>query len=196
MATATEAPAAIQAETEPPDTIYRLTVDEYERIGEFLDNSRVELLDGLLVKKMTKNPPHVVSCARAGDALSHFKGWYPRSQDPIRLPPSNEPEPDVALVRGKRDDYRDHHPGAADVALVVEVADTTLEKDRRKAFVYAASGIPVYWLVNLVARRVEVYTGPGADGYLSRVDRKPGEQLDVIIDGKTVGQIAVDDLLP
>jgi hypothetical protein len=73
-----------------------------------------------------------------------------------------EPEPDVAIVRGRLEDYSDRHPGPADVWLVIEVADTTLVTDRFKAQLYAEAGIPVYWIVNLLERVVEVYQDPSS----------------------------------
>ena len=88
------------------------------------------------------------------------------------------------------------HPGAADVALVVEVADSSLAEDRKMAAIYGGAGVPVYWIVNLVDRQVEVYTDPGIGGYATRTDFRPGQQVPVVIDGREVGQIAVDDILP
>ncbi len=180
------------------ETLYRLTVEEYEQIAGFLDDDRVELIDGYLVKKMTKNPPHVIGCARALAALTRTApaGWYCRPGEPVRLGLRNEPEPDVSLARGTVDDYSDGHPGPADVALVVEVSDTTLPKDRRRKRTYGPAGIPVYWIANLNERVVEVYTGPGPDGYASQTDYTPGMDVPLFIDGVIVGHIAVDELLP
>ena len=183
---------------DPTETLYRFTVEEYEQIAGFLDDDRVELIDGYLVKKMTKNPPHVIGCARTLATLARTApaGWHGRPGEPVRVGRRTEPEPDVSLARGTVDDYLNGHPGGADVALVVEVADTTLAKDRRRKRVYGPAGIPVYWIVNLNGRRVEVYTGPGPDGYASRTDYVPGMNVPLVIDGTIVGHIAVDDLLP
>ena len=180
------------------ETLYRLTVEEYEQIAGFLDDDRVELIDGYLVKKMVKNPPHVVACARIRAALARIApaGWHTRPGEPIRIAGRTEPEPDVALARGVIDDYEPRHPEPGDIALVVEVADTTLAKDRRRRRTYGPAGIPVYWIVNLASRRVEVYTGPSPDGYAQRVDYAPGAAIPLVIDGETVGQFAVADILP
>lgn len=70
---------------------------------------------------------------------------------------NSEPEPDVAIVRGRLDDFSSRHPGPNDVSLVVEVADKTLVTDRFKAQLYAGAGIPVYWIVNLSERAIEVF---------------------------------------
>jgi Uma2 family endonuclease len=179
------------------ETLYRLTAAEYEQIAGFLDDDRVELIDGFLVKKMGKNPPHVVVCARLVAALAQFAavGWYTRPGEPVRVGRRTEPEPDAALARGTFEDYANRHPEPADVALVAEVADTTLAKDRRRKRTYGPVGIPVYWIVNINSGQIEVYTNPTPDGYASRVDRGRGEHVEVVIDGKVIGRIAVDDIV-
>jgi Uma2 family endonuclease len=184
-----------------PSPLYRMSLDRYEAMvdsGLFTKRDRLHLINGLLVAKMTKNPPHVVACDLTRAALDGLSlaGWFTRVGDPVRLPPDSEPEPDVSLVRGTIRDYTRRHPGPADVALVVEVADSSLAEDHGMAGVYATAGIPVYWIVNLVNRQIEVYTAPRAGGYAAPVIYRPGNHVPVVVDGKTVGQIAVDDLLP
>ena len=101
------------------------------------------------------------------------------------------------MVRGTRDDYLERHPEPEDVALLVEVADSSLDRDQgQKLLAYAKGAYPVYWIVNLVDRQVEVYSDPTPDGYQSRVDFKPGQDFPVIIEGVEVGRIRVDDILP
>ena len=85
-------------------------------------------------------------------------GWTSRKEEPVRIPPHDEPEPDGAIVRGSDADYRHRLPEATDVGLLVEIAAKTVIPDRRQANLYGRSGIPVYWIVNLVDRQVEVYT--------------------------------------
>jgi Uma2 family endonuclease len=181
----------------------RITLDEYERmveVGAFDDLEPIELLDGELVAKMTQNPPHCVSDDACGDELARVlpAGWYIRPAKPVRLPPQDsEPEPDRCVVRGSRRDYETRHPGPSDVAIVVEVADTTLAKDRgRKLRGYATAGIPVYWIVNLIDDQVEVYTEPQPGAYGAREDYRRGQLIPVIVAGKQFGEIAVDDILP
>ena len=100
-------------------------------------------------------------------------------------------------MRGTIRDYEDRQPGPDDILLLVEVADSSLADDRQLAtWVYGPAGIPVYWIVNLVHRQVEVYTDPGPDGYRSRVVFADGQSVPVVIDGHPLGQIAVADLLP
>jgi Uma2 family endonuclease len=179
--------------------VYRMTVDEYERMNGALDNDRVELIDGYLVTKMGKKPPHVW----AVDSIEEFlrprlsaARWCLRRESPVRIPKFDEPEPDLVLARGSRKSYRRRHPEPADVALVIEVSDTTYPRDRgEKWAAYARAGIPVYWIVNLLQRRIEVYTKPERTGYQSRQDYHPGDVVPLVIGGRRRGQIAVDEIL-
>jgi len=99
-------------------------------------------------------------------------------QNPVRLSDFSEPEPDVALLRPRPDLYRARKPRAEDVLLLVEVADTSLDYDRRtKLPRYAAAGIPEVWIVNLVDQRVEVYRDPRPDGYATHTVHARGDSL-------------------
>jgi Uma2 family endonuclease len=184
-----------------PLPLYRLSVEQYHqmaRAGILTDGAPVELIRGLLVQKMTKHPPHSIATRLTRRALEGVvpPGWFVDSQEPITLSDS-EPEPDVFVFREACATDTTRHPGAADVALVVEVADSSLAYDRgTKRELYASSGIPVYWIVNLIDHRLEVYTGPQGDDYASRADLAPGDRVAVVIAGQTVGQITVSDLLP
>ncbi len=105
------------------------------------------------------------------------------------------------IVRGSRRDYHEGSPGPGDVALVVEVADSSLARDRsRKKRLYARSGYSVYWLINLVNRQVEIYTDPTGPveepDYLHRQDFGPDDMIPLVIEGREVGRLAVRDLLP
>ena len=194
MSTITSTPSPPLASPE----VYRFTVDEYERMAEVLDGCRVELIDGYLVRKMPKKPPHIWAVMCIVEAMPSLlpPGWTWRKEDPVRIPAFDEPEPDVAVLRGSAKDFRNRIPDASDVALLVEVAETTLARDRgQKLAAYARSAVAVYWIVNLVDRQVEVYTGPGPDGYASRVDFIAGQHVPVVIDGVEVGRIAVSDML-
>jgi Uma2 family endonuclease len=91
-----------------------------------------------------------------------------RCQDPISLPNHSEPEPDIAIVRLRSDDYVDSHPAPADIILVIEVADSSIKFDREtKAPLYAAAGISEYWIVNLIDNRLEIYRQPEGAIYAS-----------------------------
>ena len=162
----------------------------------------MELLDGWLVPKMTKKPPHSIATGRAYRVLDRNvpTGWHVRSQDAITLATS-EPEPDAAVVRGADGDYLDHHPGPGDVALIVEVSDISLKRDwTLKKRLYAQAGIPVYWIVNLVDRRLEVFTDPSAatDPPDYRQHRAFGEaeEASLVIEGREAARVAVATILP
>ena len=184
----------------PEGLIWRLSVSQYHemiRTGILTADDPVELLAGWLFYKMPKKPPHRIATRLAQDLLKAVvpAGWYVDSQEPITLGDS-EPEPDVMVVRGDTRQYRDRHPGAEDVALVVEVADSTIERDRGiKKEMYARAGIPVYWIINLVERLIEVYEKPVGSDYTSRRDY-PADSVPVIVEGREVGRILVSALLP
>jgi len=138
---------------------------EYERLvetGVFTPGDRVELIDGLLVVAEPQSSPHYTAIRLVERVLAHAfgAGWEVRTQAPIALDETSEPEPDVAVVRGDVRDYAAAHP--ADPVLVVEVALTSLLVDREhKASLYARAGRPEYWIVNLVDRVLEVHREPG-----------------------------------
>jgi Uma2 family endonuclease len=168
------------------------------KCGAFSDHDRFHLINGLLVEKITLHDPHATADELSGRALDRVipLGWHVRAGKPIRLPPDSKPEPDRSVVRGEVRDYRDNSPGAGDVGLVLEVSVSSLADDRKQATVYAASGIPHYWIVNVRERTVEVYLDPTNSGYRVRTDSATGERVPVILDRVTVGEVAVDDLLP
>jgi Uma2 family endonuclease len=143
---------------------YRFTPDQFEQLGRLglFDHLRVELIAGEIVQMPPVGPEHSVGKTYTASAWQRRKQpkWHVRVDDPLRLGDS-EPVPDVAIVPGKPSDYRTHHPTTA--LLVIEIADTSLEYDRtEKMSLYAAAGIPEYWIVNLVERCVEVYREPVA----------------------------------
>ena len=125
-------------------------------------------------------------------------GWYVRGQAHPDPQPGrdSEPEPAQSVVRGAIRDYSRRSPGPADVALVVEVSDSSLDDDRKQSETYGRAGIPFYWIVNLVNGQVEVFSKPGPSGYQSLDVLAPGHVLTVIIDGVEVGQVPVADILP
>jgi hypothetical protein len=189
----------------PTDFIWRLSVDQYHemiRAGILTDDDPVELLEGWLVYKMPKNPPHRIATRLTRASLERIivAGWYVESQEPITTEDS-EPEPDVGVVRGDTRQYMDRHPGPQDLALVVEVSEATLQRDRGwKKRLYAQANIPVYWIVNLIDRQVEVYTDPTGPAeqpdYRQRQIYQATDAVPVVIDGREIGRIAVCELLP
>jgi Uma2 family endonuclease len=189
----------------PPEPIKRISVEQYHaiiRAGVFDDDDPIELLEGWLVEKMPKKPPHSVATGLLSDALAPLlpAGWHLITQEPITTRDS-EPEPDIGVVRGKRREYVDRHPQPKDVGLVVEVADATLARDRGvKKTIYARAGIPIYWIVNLVDRCVEIYSDPTGQAkkpdYRQRQIFGLRDSVPLVLDGEEIGRQKVKLLLP
>jgi Uma2 family endonuclease len=184
--------------------LYRFNVEQYEKmveIGLLTSEDRVELIEGLLVQKMTQHPPHAVAIDYTMDALRPLlpEGWRLREQKPIKLSDS-EPEPDLIIVRGPLRRYETRHPRPADIAVVIEIADTTLEGDRRdKGRMYARARIPIYWIINLNERQIEVYAEPKggkSPAYRRRTDFLIDAKVPLVIEGSEMGSVSVGDLLP
>lgn len=169
----------VYGERVPPETVRGLKRSEYERLavtGVF-ESERVELLYGAIVRMSAKGPTHeavierlneaLVVLALAGRASVRIQCAFAASDD-------SEPEPDVAVVPRKA--YDEAPPSSAH--LLIEVAESSLRLDRTtKAKLYAESGVPEYWVVNLVDRRVEVYTEPARGEYTRVTPMRPGEVL-------------------
>lgn len=205
MSIALREPTVSEPEAEFAPGMYRLSVEQYldmARMGILTTDDRVELLEGVLVAKMTKYPPHVLSTRLIMNALEGVvpAGWFVAKEDPIATSDS-VPEPDCAVVRGTIRDYASRHPGSGEMAMVVEVADSSLGRDRGfKRRIYARAAIPIYWLANLVESRIEVYSDP--TGPASKPEYRavqvfgPDDAIPVVIDGREVARLAVRDLLP
>lgn len=200
-------PAAPPASVVDPEfgPLFRMSVEQYLeaiRVGIFTADDKAELLEGVLVAKMGRKPPHVFATRRVFARLAALlpAGWFVAKEDPFQSSDS-VPEPDGMILRGTDEDYRDRYPTAADVPLIVEVAESSLARDRGvKRRAYARAGLPTYWLVELVARQVEVYTDPSGPAevpdYRTKHTLGPDDELTVVLDGREVGRIAVRDILP
>ena len=208
MATVTETeatPESLEAlpREYPP---HHLTVERFERMvnaGIFGDKSPIFLWHGRLVEKMTKGDPHIFSVLALSKILDRLlpEGWHTWPESPVRVGDDGMPEPDLSIVRGRPRDYLGRKPSVQDTALLIEVADSSLAIDSGDVLrTFAVEGFPVYWIVNIPKRRVEVYrepTGPSdRPGYQSCHHFGPGERVPVVLDGHEVGEIAVDDFLP
>jgi len=184
---------------------HRFTVDEYHKlieVGILTENDRLELIDGYLVEKMPHDPIHDGTLQKVNRRLLRLlpPGWEARVQMAITLSRS-EPEPDLAIVRESTDLYMSRHPSGQDFGIVIEVSNSSLDSDRDdKIPMYARDGIPVYWIVNLVHRQVEVYEQPtGASPsptYGLQKIYKSGDSISFVLGGVNVGTVAVVDLLP
>jgi Uma2 family endonuclease len=183
---------------------YRLSVTQFHQMiqsGVLGEKDRIELLEGFLVPIMPPNPPHSTAVSRTNRTLTRLlpDTWHLRSEQPLTLSDS-QPQPDFAIVRGDFSAYATRHPGPVDAGLVVEVADSSLDEDRDDmGRIYSRSNLPVYWIVNVNDRQVEVYTDPRpADpvpSYATRTDYRSGASVPLVLDGQAVAQIPVGDLL-
>jgi len=183
----------------------RFSVSEYHKlieIGLLTENDNLELLEGCLVLKMARNTPHAgtVDLLKASLAAVMPVGWMLRIQQAITLNDS-EPEPDLAIVRGNPRAYLTGHPEPPDVGVIIEVSDASLSGDRAdKGRIYARSALPVYWIINLVERQIEVYTHPSGPTalpvYAQRADFQRADRIPLIVAGLTLATFPVSDLLP
>jgi Uma2 family endonuclease len=161
------------------------TVDEYYRLsdaGILTEDDRVELIEGKIVEMSPIGSLHAACVKRLNTLMSRGVGTgaIVSVQDPIRLDDYSEPQPDVVLVRPRDDFYAEQHPGAEDVLLLVEVADSSEEYDRRvKVPLYASAGVPEVWVVNLNRNVIEVYSNPVGGDYVEQREARPGERIEV-----------------
>jgi Uma2 family endonuclease len=189
----------------PTEPIWRISVERYHEMieaGVLTEDDPVELLEGLLVEKTSKTQRHVFTTHRTRKSLERLApvGWFVNIHDPVTTSDS-EPEPDLSIVRGELRQYQTRHPGAQDLALVVEVSDSSLQRDRTiKLRLYARAMIPIYWIVNLVEGHIETYTDPTGPeekpSYRQRSDYGPADEVPFLIEGREIGRIAVREVLP
>jgi Uma2 family endonuclease len=150
---------------------HRITVDEYYRmveVGLLAPEARVELIDGVIIDMVPIGSRHAGTVTRLDRLLSRAVGdrAIVRVQQPVRLSRSSEPQPDVSLLRPRRDDYTRAHPRAEDTLLVIEASETTLRYDREvKVPLYARHGIPEVWTIDLVGEQIHFFRSPGAGKY-------------------------------
>ena len=183
----------------------RWTRAEYDRLidrGAFGPGDRIELLGGVLVCREPQGSAHATAIRMAEEALrgAFGAGWDVRVQLPVALDEESEPEPDVSVVPGTFRDYRLGHP--ARVALIVEIAESSLAADRReKGSLYARAGLADYWIVDLIDHVLEVHREPAVDSqapygwrYASLATLRPGETATPL--AAPGAPIPVSDLIP
>jgi Uma2 family endonuclease len=147
------------------------TTEEYHRLlqaGILREDDRVELIEGEILEMSPIGSRHAAAVKRLNHLFHELlKGKALLGvQDPVRLGPYSEPQPDLTLLRPRPDFYRESHPGPEDVLFLVEVMDTSQAYDREvKLPLYAKAGIPEVWLVDLEAHRLEVYRKPTPEGF-------------------------------
>lgn len=198
---AEEAPDT-EAEWTPPP--YRWTREQFYQMGDLglFEGRRVILLEGEILARPPIGPSHQSSNSLTADALrlAFGEGFFVREQAPFDVGTATDPEPDIAVIRGKVRDYVAAHPSEA--ALIAEISVSTLIYDRGdKASLYARAGIDDYWIINPVEQQVEVYRQPVPDsgkrygfGYQEVAVYKTGESIIPL--AKPNVPIAVADLLP
>jgi len=190
------------ASTPPSDVrLARLSVETYHAMigaGIFTENDRVELIEGWLIEHMPKYPPHKFSTKRLYDHLLKLlpSGWQVYAQEAVTLATS-EPEPDIQIVKGTQDEYTVRHAAPGDIALIIEVSDSTLMFDKgRKKRMYARAGIPLYGVLNLIDRQFELYSNPDNGDYQTVVVYAADQAFPVVIDGQHIGSQSVSAVLP
>lgn len=164
----------------PPDAAYaplRITAAQFAanaEAGVYPPGRKVELLDGVVVlrdaRARSSDPPsdvgpqHSLLTKRARkilEPLAEAAGAIYRDSEPVLLPPYNGPQPDGAIVAGTDEDYAHRQPESGDVLLLLEVADSSYRNDSTtKVRIYAETGVPVYWLLRVPTRTLEVFTDP------------------------------------
>jgi hypothetical protein len=187
---------------------YRFEVRQLRRMmaAGIFDDQKVELVAGKIYV-MTDLPPHTFAVWRFLKALLAMFAeaeWTVRGEQPILIGRYWAPKPDIVVLRGSDEIYATRHPRPRDLALLIEVSDTTYHRDRgRKWRRYAAAGIPVYMIVRLKGpdTLVEVWTGPTGRGRAARYSdvvrytARAGESVPIEVDGGERGQVAVADLI-
>jgi Uma2 family endonuclease len=200
----------LQDATEGRAIVHPWTVDLYHHAmaeGWLEESGAFELLDGFIVRKdrakagedlVTIGDRHRLAVQRLVKLAARFEplGHTLQVQQPIQLPPTNEPEPDASVIRGIDDDYRNGPPGAANVTCVIEVADNSLPRDLGvKLQMYARAGIGLYVVVDLVNDVVRDHRQPSGDAYQAMVSLRAGDDLELSA-GEHGVSIPVRQLLP
>ena len=183
-----------------PEELYTWVVSDYHQMiesGILTPNCPVELLEGRIIRMSPQRPFHASSVHRTNKYLSKLLGNRAevRIQSPITLGDDSEPEPDIAVVSTDINEYADRHPAPKDIYLSIEVADTTLTKDRQlKSRIYAKNLVPEYWILDLQNRQVYIYRSPAGDKYQIELVLKSQESTSIQAFPDLT--IMLDDLFP
>jgi Uma2 family endonuclease len=196
-----------------PERLVRLNVDQYAAMipaGVIAEGAPIELLNGIMRWKnraaageplRTIGKRHEIAVNELHKLLTillQHAHCFVQVQSPISLSPIDEPEPDLCVVLGSPRDERPRHPTPEEITLVVEVADSSLDYDcGEKLEAYALAGVPEYWVVNLIDRRVEVYRqpDPASGRYLDRTEHGVDETLSIPLPGDETYLIEVERFL-
>ncbi len=175
------------------------TLEQYHSMvdaGVLNENDRVELLYGKIVPKSPIGRYHAACVSNIQEffILSLGKKFAWRAQNPVSMLDNSEPEPDFVIAKYDKDKYAAGHPTEDDIIVLMEVSDSTLDKDREhKLPIYAEGGVQEYWIINLVERQFEVYTCLSEDGtYGNKAIHPEGSSFEHSV----LGSIDVSELLP
>ncbi|MEM8584662.1 MAG: Uma2 family endonuclease [Bacteroidota bacterium] len=190
---------AVRHETDLLNLQHHWTIADYHRMieaGILTERDKVELLDGKIIKMSPKGRLHSACISRLNKfCIKQLSDHYEcRPEQPINFLDISEPEPDYVIARLDMNSYVDGHPGAEDIHLIIEVADSSLAIDRgSKLKNYAAANILEYWIINLVDAQIEVYTEPNAKKmtYDEVVIFKEGSSFE----HELLGKVVVGDLV-
>lgn len=177
-------------------TYHQWTVADYHKLAEvgLLSDKRVELISGEIIDMSPIGKMHAATVKAVAKFFWNIIGDKAilSVQDPVTISEYSEPEPDLAILKPNDTFYAEQLPKASDVLLIVEVADTTLNKDRQvKIPLYAEALIPEYWIINLNDKVLERYTEPKAGEYVLRRLYRKGDSLE----SELLGKVPVDAIL-
>ena len=184
--------------TETSLDLYQWTVEDYHRLveaGILEEDSQVELLNGQIVQMSPVGDLHAACVDKLNELFRDIlgKSVIIRVQSPVYLEKYSEPEPDIAILKRKENFYADGHPRPEDVLLIVEVADTSIKKDKElKVPAFANAGIPECWIVNLGKQQIEQYYQPAEGEY----QHKHIYSREQILESGLIGTISVEQVLP
>ena len=180
-------------------TKHLFDVTEYHRFadaGIFMEDDRVELINGEVVEMSPIGSLHAACVKRLAELLHEKLGKTALigAQDPIQLDDFSEPEPDLSILKPRKNYYADAHPRPTDVLLLIEVSDTTIEYDRSvKLPLYARTEIPETWVVDLNGETIEQFSAPRDGQYTSyRVVRRAETLTSISLPTLT---LSVDEIL-
>ena len=161
---------------------YKFDFHQYREIfkaGILTKDDRVELIDGVIIAMSGTGPEHnaTLNSSNRFWVIRLGERAIVQIQSSVLLDEMNAPQPDVAILKPRADFYRYRMPGADDILLAVEVADSSVRNDRRKLALYARFGVPEVWIANIPARTIEAYTDPSGGEYATRLTFRPGQTV-------------------
>lgn len=163
--------------SELESAIFPISQEVYHKLlksGEI--SEKTELMEGIIIKKMTKGTLHVYYLIHLQEKLQSMipTGYFMRVEAPLNLGES-ELEPDISVVKGNKKDFIYNHPNSA--SLVIEISDSSLTIDRKKLAVYARAGIENCWILDINNKRMEAYSQPSKNEYLMSRIYNSGETV-------------------